>query len=291
MKILVTGATGQLGSKVIERLLEHVPAKHLIASVSNPKRAEGLKKKGVDVRHGDFDFSHTLEHAFKGADRMLLISTMGDNATRIRQHLAAVQAAKQAKVKFIAYTSIAKADTTSISLGEVHRVTEAAIKSSGIHYCILRNNWYLENELKTIEGAVNGAAIVTCAGEGRVGWALRSDYAVAAANAVSDGDSHHNQTYELSGPPLSYAGLGAILSQVLGKNVPVQSVAENVFIEALSQSGMAKPMVGFVAGIQRGIRDGALDVDSGDLEKLLGRPVTPLSQSLETMIKGIAVPA
>ena len=89
MKILVTGATGHLGAKVMENLLTHGSAKHYIASVSDPKKAESLKKKGVDVRHGDFDFSHTLDFAFKGADRMLLISTMGDNKTRIRQHLAA----------------------------------------------------------------------------------------------------------------------------------------------------------------------------------------------------------
>jgi NAD(P)H dehydrogenase (quinone) len=288
MKILVTGATGHLGAKVMEHLLAHGSAKHLIASVSDPKKAESLKKKGVDVRHGDFDFSHTLDHAFKGADRMLLISTMGDNETRIRQHLAAVDAAKQAKVKFIAYTSIAKADKSSLWLGEVHRATEAAITATGIPHCFLRNNWYLENEIALIKAAMEGGPVATCAGEGRVGWAPRADYALAAANVLT-GTGHHNKIYELAGSPVTYAQLAAALSGALGREVPLQNLDDAPFADLLHRSGTPAAMAPFVVAIHRAIREGALDVDSKDLETLMGRPATPLPAAVERIIKDMAV--
>ena len=290
MKILVTGATGQLGSKVMAHLLEHGSPRHLIASVSNTKKAEYLKKKGVDVRHGDFDFSHTLDHAFKGAERMLLISTTGDNEARIRQHLAAVEAAKLAKIKFIVYTSVAKADTTTLWLGEVHRATEAAIRASGIPYCFLRNNWYLENETAGIKAALEGAPVTTCAGEGRVGWAPREDYALAAANVLT-GNGHSHKIYELSGTPTTYTAYASALSIALGKEVPLQELDENDYASLLPKSGMPAPMVRWMLNIQRAIRKGELDGNSGDLEKLLGRPVTPLLVGLEEIIKDMAVPA
>ncbi|MEO6096015.1 MAG: SDR family oxidoreductase [Fibrobacteria bacterium] len=289
MKILVTGATGHLGAKVMDHLLAHGSAKHLIASVSDPKKAESLKKKGVDVRHGDFDFTHTLDHAFKGADRMLLISTMGDNQTRIRQHLAAVEAAKLAKVKFIAYTSIAKADKSSLWLGEVHRATEAAITATGIPHCFLRNNWYVENEIASIKAAVEGGPVATCAGEGRVGWAPRADYALAAANVLT-GNGHNNKVYELAGSPATYAQFVAALSHVLGRAVQLQNLDDTSFAALLPKSGMPASMVPFVVAIHRAIKEGALDVDSKDLEVLMGRPATPLTGAIEEIIKDMAVP-
>ncbi|MDB5103613.1 MAG: hypothetical protein JWP91_1302 [Fibrobacteres bacterium] len=290
MKILVTGATGHFGSKVMERLLEHVPAKHLIASVTDPKRAGNLKKRGVDVRHGDFDFTHTLDHAFKGADRMLLISTMGDNETRIRQHLAAVEAARQAKVKFIAYTSIAKADNTSLWLGEVHRATETAIRATGIPFCLLRNNWYLENEAPVFKAALDGAPVTTSAGEGKVGWALRSDYALAAANVLT-GTGHGNKVYELSGPPLTYPGLAAVMSTVIKRQVPYHNLDDSTFAKFLSQSGWPQELVFLTVEIHRAIREGALDVNRLDLETLMGRPVTPLANGIEEVLRESSVPA
>ena len=134
MKILVTGATGQLGSLVVEALLKNDSAKDLAVSVRNPEKAEALRAQGVDVRQGDFDQPETLEKAFAGVDRLLLISTDGDNETRIRQHQTAVDAAKKAGVGFIAYTSVVNADQNTLSLAEVHRATEKAIRESGISY-------------------------------------------------------------------------------------------------------------------------------------------------------------
>ena len=109
MKLLVTGATGKFGTKVVETLLKTVPASQLAVSVRNPEKAEGLRARGVEVRQGDFDHPETLDTAFAGIDRLLIISADGDNETRIRQHANAVAAAERAGVKFIAYTSLANA--------------------------------------------------------------------------------------------------------------------------------------------------------------------------------------
>ena len=113
MKILVTGATGKFGTKVVETLLKTVPASQLAVSVRKPEKAEGLRARGVEVRHGDFDYPETLDSAFAGIDRLLIISADGDNETRIRQHANAVAAAERAGVKFIAYTSLANAQEST----------------------------------------------------------------------------------------------------------------------------------------------------------------------------------
>lgn len=127
MKIGFTGATGQFGSIVAEALLKTVSADSLVASVRNPEKAESLRSRGVDVRHGDFDQPETLDQAFAGVDRLLLVSADGDNDTRIRQHKAAVDAAVRAGVGFIAYTSVGHAESSSCSW---HRYTRPLNNSS-----------------------------------------------------------------------------------------------------------------------------------------------------------------
>lgn len=284
MKILVTGATGQLGSMVVESLLNSVPAEQVAVSVRNPAKAEALRARGVEVRQGDFDQPEGLEAAFAGIDRLLIISADGDNETRIRQHLNAVAAAERAKVGFIAYTSLANAMESSIFLAPVHRVTEEAIRKTGIPFSFLRNNWYLENESSSIQAVLAGAPWVTSAGEGKVGWATRRDYAEAAA-AVLAGPGHENTIYELSGKPVSQAEFVSTLSSLLGREVPVVRVDDAGYADIMKQAGVPEGFLPFLVGIQSGIRDGALDVESQDFETLLGRPATPVSEGLRTLLE------
>jgi NAD(P)H dehydrogenase (quinone) len=287
MKILVTGATGKLGSKVVETLLKSIPARELAVSVRNPEKAEGLRSRGVEVRHGDFDHPETLENAFKGIDRLLIISADGDNETRIRQHTNAVQAADHAGVKFIAYTSLANATESKNIMAPPHVATEAAIIKTGIPYSFLRNNWYLENEIGSIQGAMAGAPWVTSAGEGKVGWALQQDYADAAA-AVLVGSGHENTVYELSGPLLSQEELASALGNVLGKEVPVQQVSDEKYAEIMKGLGLPDFVIPIVVGIQESIRNGSLEVESNDFEKVLGRPVAPINESLTQLVNAIS---
>lgn len=283
MKILVTGATGKLGSKVVEALLKKVPAEQLAVSVRNPQKAEGLRSLGIEVRHGDFDQPETLEKAFAGIDRLLIISADGDNETRIRQHTHAVEAAAKAKVGFIAYTSVGNAQESTLFLAPVHSHTEKAIQATGIPYSFLRNNWYLENELSSIQGVLAGAPWVTSAGEGRVGWALREDYAEAAA-AVLAGSGHDNTIYELSGQPLTQGEFAAALGSVLGKEVPVQQVDDAAYGEIMKGAGVPDFIIPMLVAIQADIRKGSLDLASSDFEKLLGRPATPVAEALPKLV-------
>jgi NAD(P)H dehydrogenase (quinone) len=287
MKILVTGATGKLGTKVVDTLLKTIPANQLAVSVRNPAKAEELRAHGVEIRHGDFDYPETLTSAFTGIDRLLIISADGDNETRIRQHTNAVEAAKQANVKFIAYTSLGNASESSLFLAQVHRATEEAIVKTGIPYSFLRNNWYLENEISSIQGVLTGAPWVTSAGSGRVGWALQQDYAEAAA-AVLAGTGHENTVYELSGKLTTQEELAAALGVVLGKEVSLQKVDDDTYADVMKVAGVPEFVITILVNIQKGIRDGALEIESNDFEKLLGRPTTPVSEALAQIVSGIS---
>lgn len=283
MKIGLTGATGQLGSIVAETLLKTVPAGKIVASVRNPEKAEALKARGVDVRHGDFDQPETLDTAFAGVERLLIVSVDGDIDTRIRQHKVAVDAAVRAGVGFIVYTSVVDADNSSLFLAPVYRATEEFIRESGIPYAFLRNNWYLENEVGSIQAVKAGAPWLTSAGDGKVGWATRSDYAEAAA-AVLAGESRENVIYELSGTPLTQAEMAAVVGEVLGQEVVVQQVDDTTYAKIMADAGVPEAALPIVVDVQAAIRDGVLNIESGDLEKLLNRPLTPLSEGVRALL-------
>ncbi len=283
MTMLVTGATGQLGGLVVADLIKRGLAGRLAVSVRQTERAAGLKAQGVDVRQGDFDDPASLARAFAGVERLLLVSTTDDNETRIRQHKTAVRAAQEAGVKFIVYTSVINADHNPLGLAEVHRTTEAAIRASGIAYAFLRNNWYLENEAGFVRAALAGAPIHTSAGQGKVGWALRSDYALAAA-AVLATDGHENKIYELSGTLTTYDEFGAALGQVLGHPVTVEHVSDAAYGESLSGSGLPAFLIPMFVDMAAKIREGALAVEGNDFQKLIGRPATPLREALQQLV-------
>ncbi|MFB5196689.1 SDR family oxidoreductase [Neobacillus sp. KR4-4] len=283
MKILVTGATGKLGTKVVEALLKNVPANQLAVSVRNPEKAEGLRARGIEVRQGDFDRPDTLDAAFSGIDRLLMISADGDNETRIRQHTNAVAAAERAGVKFIAYTSLANAAESKNFLAPTHKATEEAILKTGIPYSFLRNNWYLENESSSIQGVLAGAPWVTSAGSGKVGWALQQDYAEAAAVVLS-GTGHENTIYELSGKLLTQEEMASAVGTVLGKEVPVHQVDDSTYADIMKGAGVPEFLLPFLVDIQKGILEGTLAVESNDFEKLLGRPATPISVGLTQIV-------
>lgn len=286
MKLLVTGATGKLGTKIVDALLKTVPANQLAVSVRNPEKAEGIKTRGVEVRQGDFDRPETLDTAFKGIDRLLIISADGDNETRIRQHTNAVAAAERAGVKFIVYTSIVNAQESKNMLAPTHKATEEAILKTGIPYSFLRNNWYLENESSSIQGVLAGAPWVTSAGTGKVGWALQQDYAEAAA-AVLAGNGHENTIYELSGKLFTQEEFASALGSELGKIIPVQQVDDASYAEILKGTGVPEFLIPFLVGIQKDIREGTLEIESSDFEKLLSRPATPLNEGLSQIVKSI----
>lgn len=283
MKILITGATGMLGSKVVQALLERVPPEQLAVSVRDPEKAEHFKEKGITVLQADYEDPSSLENAFKGVDRLLLISSQGDDETRLRQHSNVIYAAEKTGVGLLVYTSISKAESSSLPVAEVHRQTESAIIKSGIPYVFLRNNWYVENEIPIIKNVLAGGPVLTAAESGRVGWVPRVDYAEAAAAVLASG-KHTNKTYELSGVPSSYADMARELTSILGRRVIVRNVDDKTYEEVLIANGTPDVMAEFSLDIQRSIRKGDLDVESEDLPHLMGRPAISLKQSLTEIV-------
>lgn len=283
MKLLVTGATGKLGSLVVESLLRRVPAENIVVSVRNPEKAEHFREQGIEVRQGDFDQPKTLQQAFSGIDRLLIISTDGDDETRIRQHAAAVEAAKQANISFIAYTSLANAADSFLFLAPVHQETEKMIQESGIPFCFLRNNWYLENEASTVQAVLSGAPWLTSAESGKVGWALRRDYAEAAAAVLSE-SGHDNKIYELSGPLMTQNELAAVLEEVIGRDVPVQHVDDAAYADIMKSAGVPETVVPFLVIIQSDIRQNKLAIENSDFEAVLGRPLTSVKEGLQQIV-------
>ncbi|MXQ55206.1 SDR family oxidoreductase [Shimazuella alba] len=287
MKMLITGATGKLGSAVVEILLKTVPPGQLAVSVRNPEKAEGLRSRGVEIRQGDFDHPDTLDTTFVGIDRLLIISTdTGNTEERIRQHTNAVTAAERNGVNFIAYTSVVNASESKLFLAPSHRATEKAILKTGIPYSFLRNNWYLENEISNIQGVLAGTPWVTSAGNGRVGWALQQDYAEAASEVLS-GKGHENTIYELSGKLWTQEELVSALGAVLGKEVPVQQVDDATYADIMKGAGVPDFLIPMLVNIQKDIREGTLEVESNDFEKLLRRPVTPINEALSQIVNNL----
>ena len=200
-KLFVTGATGQLGRLVIDTLLETVPANAIVAGMRDPAKDEGtanaLREKGVEVRAADYSRPETLASALAGVDRLLLISS-SENGKRKVQHRNVINAAKDARVGLIAYTSILHADTSPLFLAEEHRDTEAALAQAGVPFALLRNGWYTEVFTWRLPLALRHGVLMGAAGEGRNSSAARADYAGAAATVLAGGD-HAGRIYELAG--------------------------------------------------------------------------------------------
>jgi NAD(P)H dehydrogenase (quinone) len=281
MKIAITGATGQLGRLVIEKLKAHVPADQIVALVRTPAKAADL---GVEARAADYAQPETLATALAGVDKLLLISSseVGQRAT---QHRNVIEAAKKAGVKHIVYTSVLHADNSPLSLAEEHRATEADLKASGVAYTLLRNGWYTENYTGSVHGAVAGGAFIGSAKEGRISSATRADFADAAV-AVLTGAGHENQTYELAGDEsYTLAELAAEISRQTGKDIPYRDLPVADYAAALAGFGIPEGFAHGLASWDANAAEGALFDDSRQLSKLIGRPTTPLATAVAAALK------
>lgn len=288
MKILVTGATGKLGTMIVEALLKTILPDQIVVSVRNPEKAAALKARGIEVRQADYNDPNSLD--FVGVDKLLIITT-GDvipgDKVRITQNANAVAAAVRDGVKFIAFTSAPKADFSSFVLAPAYKATEEAIKKTGIPYSILRNNWYLENEIGSIQGAMSGAPWLTAVGDGRIGWVLRQDLAEAIASVLAN-DGHENTVYELAGKPRTQKELVSALESVLGREIAFQQVDDDAYAQIMKGAGVPEDALPMMVEIQKGMREGSLDVEDSDLEKLLGHPATPLKDALKMLVAQIS---
>jgi len=277
MTIGITGATGQLGRLVVQRLQAKAPSADIVALVRTPARAAGL---GVSVRTADYDKPDTLDPALAGIDTLLMISTSELGQRRAAQHHNVIEAAKRTRVQRIVYTSLLHADTSPLNLAPEHRGTEAKLRALRIPFTILRNGWYTENYTASIPAALAGGTLLGSAGDGRISSAGRVDYAEAAV-AVLTGDGHDGKTYELAGDEaFSLSDLAAEISWQTGRTIPYKNLPEAEYAAALIGLGLPEPIAQAYAGYDVGASQGALFDDGRRLSALIGRPTTPLAAAV-----------
>ncbi|MFJ2648632.1 SDR family oxidoreductase [Streptomyces sp. NPDC087420] len=280
MSIVVTGATGHLGRLVIESLLAFGTAPGDIAAVVRDKeKAAELAARGVELRVADYDRPETLADAFRAGDRVLLIS---GNAVgqRVPQHTAVIEAARAAGVERLAYTGILGGPDADLQLAAEHKVTERLILDSGLPYTFLRNGFYTEVYTEALAPVLEHGKVIQSAGDGRVASASRADYAAAAA-AVLTGDGHLNRAYELSGDTAwSFAEYAAELSRQTGRTITYENVPAGTYREILTGAGLPEQYASIFVDVAEATGRGALAGRTGELAGLIGRPTTPLADSV-----------
>lgn len=282
MKIVVTGASGQLARTVIDHSLETVDPSDLILVTRSPDNLAGYESRGSTVRYGDFEDPDSLGDAFAGGTRMLLISTdaVGD---RVDQHAAAIEAAAEAGVEMVAYTSIINpVPENRAYVVPDHRATEQKLRESGMSWVFLRNSIYAEFQASSMAAAAGSGVLVTNAGTGGVAYVSRDDCAVAAA-AVLVGDGPAGVAYDITGPEVLDAERRAeIFSEITGKAIEVVHVDDESFAQGMADAtGMPLAVARGMASFGTATREGFLGVISNDFETLTGRRPRDLRSVLD----------
>ncbi len=283
--LLVTAASGQLGRLVVGALLRAEPAERIALTVRRPEIAAEFAARGLRAHIADYDDPQALAAAFTGADRVLLISSSAIGV-RVAQHRNVIEAAKRAGVGLLTYTSLLHADTSTIGLAEEHRQTEAALRDSGVPWVLLRNGWYTENSTASIPAILAHGAVLGSAGEGRIASAARADYAAAAAAVLTSAEPQGGRVYGLAGDT-SYtkAEFAAEVARRSGRPVVYKNLPQSEYETMLKGAGFPAEVAALLADADAA--HGALDDSSGTLSRLIGRPTTPMGDTVAAALEAI----
>lgn len=280
MKIAVTGASGKLGRLVIEELKERTSAENIVALVRNPHKVADL---GVEAREFDYDQAAQQSAALKGVDKLLLISG-NEIGKRLPQHINVIEAAKNAGIKTIVYTSLLKAESSTLGLAGEHIGTEEVLKKSGIPHVILRNGWYTENYTESLQAVIGLGTLYGSSGDGKISSATRGDYAAAAATVLTS-EGQEGKVYELAGDEaFTMSDYAAEISRQTGKDIPYVNLPESDYAQALIKSGLPEGLAQFLASSHVSTEKGDLFDDGHQLSKLIGRPSTSLSKAISAAL-------
>lgn len=283
MSIVITAASGQLGRLAVLAVLERgIDPADVTAGARDLAKVGDLAERGVRTAVIEYDDPTTIAAAVSEGDVLVLISG-NDLAHRDRQHAAAIAAAAEAGVARIVYTSGLKADDTPLAIAAMHLPTEDVLRASGIAHTILRNGWYSENYARDIATVRETGVLLSSTGQGTVASAARSDLAEAIA-VVATSEGHEGMTYELSGDAAwTYDELATVLADVLHREVTHRNVSRDEHRAILTGAGVPEQFVEMSVAVDAGLGAGAMGFRNGDLSRLLGRPSTPLRDTLRTL--------
>lgn len=277
MTVAVTGASGHLGRKVADLLLEQLDPSDVILLTRTPETLSSYSDRGAVVRHADFDEPGALVAAFAGADRALVISAV-DFERRVGQHRAAIEAAKAAGVRHVVYTSIPEPERNPAAASPSHDATESAARDSGLAWTFLRNNLYADFQAPVVARMIETGQLVTSAGDGRVAYVARDDCAAAAA-AVLVQDGHESKAYDVTGPEAVGAReLAALAAELGGRPVEVVQVDDETLLAGMIESGVPDAAAPILLSFVVAAREGFLDRVSGAVEELTGKPPASLRE-------------
>jgi NAD(P)H dehydrogenase (quinone) len=291
MRVIVTGASGQLGRLVAEEVLARMPASDLVLATRRPRAIADLANRGVEVRRADFDEPDTLRGAFANGERLLLISTPSIGR-RVHQHRAAIEAAAAAGVRHVVYTSMVRPEPGNPigPIADENRATERVLEASGLEWTILRFGSFAETQVAPGALAVTYGKLITNAGDGRIVPVSRADCAAAAAVVLTT-DGHAGRTYDITGAEaFSQGDLARLLSEVTGSRIEVTRVRDRMLTFGLTRTGIPKPMARAIVAFGAAVREGCFDVVDPAFEELTGRPPRPFRDILIAH-RGELVPA
>jgi len=283
--LLVTGAGGHLGRRVVANLLEtaKIHPERIIAATRKPADHADLASLGVRVRHADFNDAASMASAFAGADRMLLISTdtLDKPGGRLAQHKAAIDAAGNAGVQHIVYTSMPNPEPgNAVIFAPDHYGTEQALGASGLKWTILRDSWYQENLMGYLPSALKSGQWYSAAGEGRIAHIAREDCARVAALVLASPPAG-NATFTLTGSKgMTTREVAALASEVLGKPIAVVDVTPDQLAGGMKGAGVPEFLIPMLVSFDVAAKAGDLDIVTEDVKTLSGRDPAPLRDFL-----------
>lgn len=280
--LLVTGASGHLGRRVIEYLLD-AGAGPIIATTRSPAKLADLAARGVTVRQADFDDPDALVTAFAGADRLLLISTDAVDGTdrRKQQHANAIAAAERAGVRHALYTSFVRTEPGNpAAVAPDHYATEQALAASTLDWTLLRNSLYADMFLQSLPRAVASGQLIAATGAGGAGYVTREDCARAAAAALAASTTGRT-TLDITGPAVvSHAELAAILSTLTERPVTYVPVTPEAMVAGMAAGGLPEPVAHLIVSFDRAIAEGYLAVAADSVAALTGTPAQSVGDFL-----------
>lgn len=282
--IVITGATGQLGGAVVDHLLARLPADQLAVSVRNPGKARPLAERGVVVRRGDFDDPASLRTAFADAEQLLLVSAATTGEDALRQHRAAVEAARAAGVGRVVYTShMAASPTSAFAPMRDHAATEDLLAESGVPFTALRNGFYAASASMLLsQGLATGR--LAAPADGPVSWTTHADLAEAAATVLVEGGGDGPTPALTGSEALDLADLATLAAELTGRPVTRTLVTDAEHRDSLVGHGVPAPAADLLLGLFAASRQGEFAEVDPALERLLGRPPVRVREHLASQL-------